>query len=136
MLKETGESNYITLLTGDVAFFYDSNALWNKFAPANLRIVVLNNGGGAIFRLIDGPGQMPEREEFLETRHNRNARLLCEDMNVEYAQASNFEELETELIKFYQPSNTPKVLEVFTGAEINTQKFKEYKELIYGLENI
>jgi 2-succinyl-5-enolpyruvyl-6-hydroxy-3-cyclohexene-1-carboxylate synthase len=136
MLKETGESNYITLLTGDVAFFYDSNALWNKFAPANLRIVVLNNGGGAIFRLIDGPGQMPEREEFLETRHNRNARLLCEDMNVEYAQASNFEELETELIKFYQPSNTPKVLEVFTDAEINTQKFKEYKELIYGLENI
>jgi 2-succinyl-5-enolpyruvyl-6-hydroxy-3-cyclohexene-1-carboxylate synthase len=133
--KTTGEC-CITLLTGDVAFFYDSNALWNKFAPHNLRIIVLNNGGGAIFRLIDGPGQMPEREEFLETRHNRNARLLCEDMHVGYAKAGNFEELETELEKFYQPSTTPKVLEVFTDAEINTQQFKEYKELIYGLENI
>lgn len=124
----------VTLITGDVAFFYDSNALWNKFAPANLRIIVLNNGGGAIFRLIDGPGQMPEREEFLETRHQRTAKLLCEDMKVGYAQASNFEELERELKQLYQVSDRPKVLEVFTDAETNTKFFNEYKQLIHGLE--
>ncbi|KAB2917704.1 MAG: 2-succinyl-5-enolpyruvyl-6-hydroxy-3-cyclohexene-1-carboxylic-acid synthase [Bacteroidetes bacterium] len=127
-------ANTVTLLTGDVAFFYDSNALWNKFAPANLRIIILNNGGGAIFRLIDGPGQMPEREEFLETRHQRTAKLLCEDMKVGYAQASNFEELERELELLYQASDRPKVLEVFTDAETNTKFFNEYKQLIHGLE--
>lgn len=128
------KSSPVTLITGDVAFFYDSNALWNKFAPANLRIIILNNGGGAIFRLIDGPGQMPEREEFLETRHQRTAKLLCEDMKVGYAQASNFEELERELELLYQVSDRPKVLEVFTDAETNTKFFNEYKQLIHGLE--
>lgn len=128
------KSQPVTLITGDVAFFYDSNALWNKFAPANLRIIVLNNGGGAIFRLIDGPGQMPEREEFLETRHQRTAKLLCDDMKVRYAQASNFEELERELEQLYQVSDRPKVLEVFTDAETNTKFFNEYKQLIHGLE--
>ena len=126
----------VTLITGDVAFFYDSNALWNKFAPANLRIIVLNNSGGGIFRLIDGPGQMAELDEFLATRHQRNARLLCQDMGVEYASANNFEELENELEKFYRPANKPKVLEVFTDTETNTQVFKVYKQLINGLEKI
>lgn len=126
----------VTLITGDVAFFYDSNALWNKFAPSNLRIIVLNNSGGGIFRLIDGPGQMPELGEYLETQHTRNARLLCEDMGVEYYKAENFEQLEAELKNFYQPANKPKVLEVFTNAETNTKVFKEYKDLIHGLEKI
>lgn len=126
----------VTLITGDVAFFYDSNALWNKFAPANLRIIVLNNSGGGIFRLIDGPGQMPELGEFLETQHTRNARLLCEDMGVEYYKAESFEQLEAELKNFYQPANKPKVLEVFTDGETNTKIFKEYKNLIHGLEKI
>ena len=124
----------ITLITGDVAFFYDSNALWNKFAPRNLRIIILNNGGGGIFRLIEGPQQMPELGEFLETQHQRNAALLAKDMNVEYEAASNYEELNTALESFYNPSNKPKILEVFTETEINTQIFNEYKQLIHGLE--
>jgi 2-succinyl-5-enolpyruvyl-6-hydroxy-3-cyclohexene-1-carboxylate synthase len=128
-VKET-----VTLITGDVAFFYDSNALWNKFAPANLRIVILNNGGGGIFRLIDGPQQMPELGEFLETKHQREAELLAKDMGVEYAAASNYAELAKELESFYNRSNKPKVLEVFTKAEINTQVFNTFKQLIYGLE--
>lgn len=127
-------SETVTLITGDVAFFYDSNALWNKFAPANLRIIILNNGGGGIFRLIEGPQQMPELGEFLETRHQRNASLLAKDMNVEYESASNYDELNTALESFYNPSNKPKILEVFTKTEINTQIFNEYKQLIHGLE--
>lgn len=124
----------VTLITGDVAFFYDSNALWNKFAPANLRVIILNNSGGGIFRLIEGPQQMPELGEFLETQHQRNAALLAKDMNVEYAAANNYEELEQELKEFYNPSNKPKILEVFTKTEINTQIFNDYKKLIHGLE--
>lgn len=130
------KNGIVTLITGDVAFFYDSNALWNKFAPANLRIVVLNNSGGGIFRLIDGPGQMPELGKYLETQHQRTAQLLAKDMGVEYSAAHNYEELAEELKNFYSPSNKPKVLEVFTTAEINTTIFNEYKQLIHGLEKI
>src|SRR5699024_9014048 len=44
-----------TLITGDMAFFYDRNAFWHNYPLANLRIIVLNNHGGGIFRLIKGP---------------------------------------------------------------------------------
>jgi 2-succinyl-5-enolpyruvyl-6-hydroxy-3-cyclohexene-1-carboxylate synthase len=54
----------VTLITGDLAFFYDRNAFWNKYVPNNLRIVLLNNQGGGIFSLIDGPNSQPELEEF------------------------------------------------------------------------
>ncbi len=128
------KNEIVTLITGDIAFFYDSNALWNKFAPANLRIIILNNGGGGIFRLIDGTGQMTELSEFLETKHQRNAALIAKDMNIEYAIANNYTELAQELESFYTPSNTPKILEVFTETEINIQIFNKYKQLIHGLE--
>ena len=45
----------VVLLTGDVAFFYDRNAFWHNYPTPNLRVVLLNNHGGGIFRLIDGP---------------------------------------------------------------------------------
>ncbi|MCK5776742.1 MAG: 2-succinyl-5-enolpyruvyl-6-hydroxy-3-cyclohexene-1-carboxylic-acid synthase, partial [Bacteroidales bacterium] len=32
------------ILTGDLSFFYDSNALWNKYLHPNFRIIVINNG--------------------------------------------------------------------------------------------
>lgn len=129
-----GEPPFVTLITGDVAFFYDSNALWNKFAPANLRIVVLNNGGGGIFRLIDGPGSMPELEEFVETRHTRTAKLLAQDYGVEYASAENFKELDAALKEFYKPSKGPKILEIITDSKITAEFFKEYKKRINELE--
>ena len=45
-----GTDRLVTLLIGDVAFFYDRNGLWNNYLPANLRIVLFNNHGGHIFR--------------------------------------------------------------------------------------
>lgn len=125
---------FITLITGDVAFFYDSNALWNNFVTPNLRIVVLNNGGGGIFRLIDGPGQMPELEEFVETKHTRTAELVAKDYNVGYTKATNFDELEAALKTFYEPSDRPKILEIITDSKITAEFFKKYKQLINELE--
>lgn len=40
------------LIVGDLSFYYDFNGLWHSQLPPNLRIVVLNNGGGEIFRLL------------------------------------------------------------------------------------
>ena len=53
-------------IIGDVAFQYDRNALWNKYVPANLRIIIFNNGGGGIFRNLDGAKDLPELTEFME----------------------------------------------------------------------
>ncbi len=51
------------LITGDLAFFYDRNSFWHNYPLPNLRVVVLNNHGGIIFSMIDGPGTLPESKE-------------------------------------------------------------------------
>ena len=52
------------LITGDLSFVYDSNALWNNYVPKNLKLIVLNNDGGGIFNIIPGAST----SEF--TQHN------------------------------------------------------------------
>ena len=41
-------------ITGDLSFFYDSNALWNNYIPSSFRIIIINNRGGGIFRILPG----------------------------------------------------------------------------------
>jgi 2-succinyl-5-enolpyruvyl-6-hydroxy-3-cyclohexene-1-carboxylate synthase len=75
----------VLLLTGETAFLYDRNALWTgEPLSANLKIVVLNNGGGLIFRLIDGPANLPERDRFFENRHSLTAESAAKDFGLAY----------------------------------------------------
>ena len=52
----------VVLITGDISFFYDSNALWNSYLPPNLRICLINNNGGGIFNIIEGPKNSEQNE--------------------------------------------------------------------------
>src|SRR5690606_23682854 len=77
----------VVLVTGDMAFFYDRNAFWHKYGFPNLRIILLNNHAGGIFRLIEGPSKLPELEEFFEISQSLNGRLLAEEHGFEYYHA-------------------------------------------------
>ncbi|MGB1032748.1 MAG: 2-succinyl-5-enolpyruvyl-6-hydroxy-3-cyclohexene-1-carboxylic-acid synthase, partial [Flavobacteriales bacterium] len=68
-----------TLITGDIAFFYDSNAFWHNSVPKHLKIVLINNGGGGIFRIINGPSASNALEECFETPHKRSAEHIAKD---------------------------------------------------------
>ena len=115
-----------TIISGDLSFFYDSNALWNKYISAQLRIIVINNGGGGIFRFIDGPSQLPELETFFETKHQRKAKSLAEEAGIEYQSASSLESLDTALKSFFNRSEKAKLLEIFTPNELNAIILKDY----------
>src|SRR5690606_24841495 len=82
------------LLTGDVSFFYDSNALWNNYNIPNLRIILINNGGGGIFNIIKGPRYAKQNAKYFEAQHSFNAASIAKAFNVEYFSASS----ETEAI--------------------------------------
>lgn len=115
-----------TLITGDLGFFYDSNALWNKNLPENLRIIVINNGGGGIFRLIDSK-TTPLLEKYFEAKHSMTAEGLVKAHNIPYYSAKNENELKQNLIKLYKDQNgKPAVLEVFTPNELNAEVFAGY----------
>ena len=116
--------NRTTLVTGDLSFFYDSNALWNTNIPKDFRIIIVNNSGGGIFKIIPGPGTTDSLSYF-EAPHNLTAEHLSKMYGFEYLIASNLETLEKQLNVFYSGSQ-PKVLEVFTPSDLNDKVLKEY----------
>lgn len=117
-----------TLVVGDISFFYDSNALWNQFLTPNLKIIVIHNGGGGIFKIIPGPDTTAQLEDYFVTSHPYSAEYICKAFNVEYLSANSIETLETEIVNLYQPTsnNRPALLEVFTPSELNDKELKRY----------
>ena len=114
-----------TLITGDLSFFYDSNALWNNYIPTDVRIVIINNSGGGIFKIIPGPKKSTALKYF-ETPHCLTAEHLCVMFGFEYSTAHNLKTLAEEVVGFYDKSDKPKVLEVFTPSDLNDLVLKEY----------
>jgi len=117
----------VTVLTGDVAFFYDRNALWHSQVPANLRIVLLNNHGGNIFRIIDGPSRQPELETYFETPQPLTAERTAQDAGIEYASVESYEALSRALATFFSDKSSAALLEITTDREINASVFQQYK---------
>ncbi|GAB3640145.1 2-succinyl-5-enolpyruvyl-6-hydroxy-3-cyclohexene-1-carboxylic-acid synthase [Spirosoma arcticum] len=120
----------VTLLIGDVAFFYDRNALWSAPVPPNLRIVLLNNDSGHIFRMIDGPSRQPELEMYFETPHGYTAQRTAEDASINYQVGDSIESLRSLLPDFFQPGQRAMLLEVTTDKLANQAQFATYKERI------
>ena len=112
-------------ITGDISFFYDSNALWNAYVPKNFRIILLNNGGGTIFKFIPGPTNSNALDYF-ETPHNYTAEHLCKMYGFEYDCVENSEDLKLSLHNFYKEGKSPKLLEVQTLTANNDVILKEY----------
>ncbi|MFC5270414.1 2-succinyl-5-enolpyruvyl-6-hydroxy-3-cyclohexene-1-carboxylic-acid synthase [Adhaeribacter terreus] len=115
-----------TLFTGDLAFFYDRNGLWHNYLPENLRIIVFNNQGGGIFRLIDGPGSQPELDEYFETRQMLQAQNTAKDFGLRYFKCATEAELLQILTEFYK-QNGATILEIMTENLANAAVFREFK---------
>ena len=113
-------------ITGDLSFLYDSNALWNNYMPSNFKIIVINNGGGGIFRILPGEKNTDNFDTYFETKHQFTAFHLCEMYNLEYTMIHHESELNQNLKSFFSSSDTPKLLEIFTPSEINDQVLLEY----------
>lgn len=119
-----------TLVTGDVAFFYDRNAFWNNYLSPNLRIVVLNNHGGAIFGIIDGPGAMPEVDEYFVTRQPLTAKHVAAEFNLHYQSISDNKNISATLDEFFKVDGRPKILEFESGSKEAKELFLRFKEKV------
>jgi len=117
-------------ITGDISFFYDSNALWNSYIPNNFKIVLINNGGGGIFRILPGHEEKPVFNTYFETSHKLTAEHLAKMYQFNYLTAADLPSLNQNLELFYQ-SDKPVLLEIFTPTTENDAILKQYfKELI------
>ncbi|MCP9757376.1 2-succinyl-5-enolpyruvyl-6-hydroxy-3-cyclohexene-1-carboxylic-acid synthase [Lacihabitans sp. CCS-44] len=117
----------VVCLVGDVSFFYDSNALFYGELPQNLRIVLLNNGGGNIFRIIDGPSKQEELESHFVTHQGRTAESLAKESGIRYLKASNMIEMAEGLDIMIKGDPRAALLEVFTDGQADAEIFKALK---------
>lgn len=126
-----GSKKETILITGDISFLYDSNALWNSYIPKNFKIILLNNGGGGIFRILPGHQETPVFNTFFETSHHLTAEHLAKMYKFEYFTANDEESLENSLQEFYSEKGKPSILEIFTPTLENDKILLQYfKELV------
>lgn len=129
------------LLTGDVAFFYDRNAFWNNYLPKNLIVILLNNHGGGIFKMLPDAAKQPESDEFFVIKQPLNAQNLSKEFDLEYIFCEDKNNNKTEFQKALEnveldveKRNRITIIEVKTSIEINTKVFQEYKKAVKILE--
>lgn len=112
---------------GDLSFFYDQNALWNQNIKGNLRILLLNNNSGGIFKNLKGLSDSPICETMVSASHRTSAHGICDENNIGYLCARNEKELQENMCKFLNTgSNRPILFEVITDPDEDAKAYKEY----------
>lgn len=126
-----GSGKQNVFITGDISFLYDSNALWNSYIPKNFKIILINNGGGGIFRILPGHEEKPVFNTYFETSHQLTAEHLAKMYHFNYYKAADLHSLEQNLKLLYDTNDIPCILEVFTPTLDNDKILLQFfKELI------
>jgi 2-succinyl-5-enolpyruvyl-6-hydroxy-3-cyclohexene-1-carboxylate synthase len=114
-----------TFITGDLSFLYDSNVLWSKIRPENLKIVIMNNGGGSIFKVIEGPRTHEKVEEYFVAPHDVDLQSFIQSVGEKALVADDLPSLEEGLDQLFK-DNQYSFLVVNTGKQDNEQILKNY----------
>ncbi|GGF21930.1 2-succinyl-5-enolpyruvyl-6-hydroxy-3-cyclohexene-1-carboxylic-acid synthase [Flavobacterium limi] len=126
-----GSQKQTVFITGDISFLYDSNALWNAYIPKDFKIILINNGGGGIFRILPGHEEKPVFNTYFETSHHLTAEHLAKMYQMNYFTATDTDSLEKSIRLLYEKNDAPNILEIFTPTSENDIILKQYfKELI------
>lgn len=108
------------LLTGDLSFFHDLGGLWSNYPVSNLRILVINNGGGGIFHLLNDLEQSDSLQQYVAAKHDKKTEAWVKAAGMNYLQAYDEVSLEEGLETFVHSGTKESiVLEVFTTIEAN-----------------
>jgi 2-succinyl-5-enolpyruvyl-6-hydroxy-3-cyclohexene-1-carboxylate synthase len=117
-------------ITGDISALYDSNAFWISNFPKNLKVIVINNFGGGIFRIIPGPATSKQRDEFFEAKHIQNVASVANAFGLKTLSVAVMEDFVNLLPDFLDPENEIQLLEVFTDAEQNAENLTQFFNII------
>lgn len=124
-------SNKLNLIiTGDMSFLYDKNAFWHNYQVPNLRIVVINNGGGAIFRMVEGAKSQPELNQYFVTKQVQNCENICKDYDIDYQKVISIDELMSGLKYFFRDDEKAKLIEVFISNEQLPSDFSNFYQYL------
>ena len=115
----------LNFITGDISFFYDSNALWNNYIPKNFKIILINNGGGGIFRILPGHQETETFNKYFETSHQLTAEHLSKMYGFDYITARNNDEVVANW-NLFEAAEKPVIFEIFTPEKENNSILLNY----------
>ncbi len=118
------------LISGDISFLYDSNALWYAPFPRNFKLIVIQNYGGGIFNIITGPAESKQRERYFEAKQAKSPASIAQAFGLQTKTLSSLDELEEYLPLFFDPSCETQVLEVQTDDQNNATDLNRYFEFL------
>ena len=107
------------IVTGDLAFFYDMNALGMRHIKNNVRVLLINNGGGAEFKIMTRNwAEKVSVDNFISANgHNGSAKGWAENCGFTYIGVNTKEEVNNAIEGFTSVSDKPILMEVFTKEE-------------------
>ena len=114
------------LITGDMSAQYDIGALALKQVSPRFKMIVINNGGGGIFRFIKSTSQLPELDEYFACQTNLPLAQLAKGFGFDYYNASNENELKRNLKLFVNKNDKPAILCINTPANESATILKNY----------
>ena len=114
------------LVTGDMTMAYGIGALSLHQLPERLKIIVMSNGGGAIFRFVGSTASLPQREQYFCAAPNLPLRDLCKAYGLEYMRAESQSQLLSKLPSFFAPRLAPTLLEIVTDGEVSASILRNY----------
>lgn len=115
---------------GDLSFFYDQNALWNSNLRGNLRVILLNNRGGGIFRQLPGLSDSPAADNLVMASHENTAQGICTQNDIGYMSAKSMDEMQIGVVTLLtRDSERPMLLEVFTDSNDDVKALEKYFKL-------
>lgn len=121
---------------GDLSFFYDMNAAaLLSGAGSNVRILLLNNGGGGEFHFFMGKRKIPTINQHISAAHDKQAGGWIQSLGYNYVAVHNEQELDALMKRLPEPSDKPIFAEIFADmekdAEHINQLFNENR-LVFG----
>ena len=131
------------LIVGDLAFFYDMNALGNRHFPKNVRILLINNGVGTEFKNYSHKAAVfgDDADAFIAARGhygNKSPKLvrhLAEDLGFRYMTASDKDSFLKKADEFVMlNSDRPFIFEVFTDSRMESEALKMIQNLVVSAE--
>lgn len=117
------------IVQGDLSFFYDMNALTIRYVGSNLRILVVNNGGGGEFHIGIQSGEVEDLDSFITAAHHATAREWAMSQGFAYLSASNSDEFGQALNTFVGKSDSPILLEAFTDKASDAELLEHFYAL-------
>lgn len=121
------DDSFVFCIIGDLSFFYDQNALWNQNLKGNLRIILLNNHGGGIFRQLKGLSDSDAAITLVGAAHNTEAQGICTQNDIGYLKATCMEEMQIGIVTLLtREASRPMVLEIMTCGDDDAEAVRNY----------